>query len=330
MISSAIFKILGIGVLAAALLFSAANPTAVNQGSGAFATTASYEFKNGQLVLNIEFTNNHSAAAQLQFGSGQQYEIVVTDESGNEVYRFSDGKFFTMALLFKDLQPGEALSWQETWDLTNKDGEKLRSGKYTATINVLALAESAEAKIPDEQLTAKLEFDLTELAKAAVKETADTVIAALKDKDAETLADYVHPAKGVRFTPYTYVSVENDVVFDQQAVKNLFTDGNQYLWGYYDGTGWDILLTPAEYYDRFVYSHDFANAPQVGYNEVLSFGSMLENQFEAYPGAIIVEYYFPGFDPQYEGMDWKSLRLAFEQYEDSWKLVGIIHNEWTI
>jgi hypothetical protein len=43
-----------------------------------------------------------------------------------------------------------------------------------------------------------------------------------------------------------------------------------------------------------------------------------------------VEYYFPGFEAQYEGMDWKSLRLVFEQHQGSWKLVGIIHNEWTI
>lgn len=144
------------------------------------------------------------------------------------------------------------------------------------------------------------------------------------------MAEYVHPDKGVRFTPYTYVSTEHDVVFYPEAARNLFSDENQYLWGSYDGTGWDILLTPAEYYDRFVYSHDFANAPQVGYNEFLSFGNMLENQFEVYPDAVIVEYYFPGFEAQYEGMDWKSLRLVFEQHQGSWKLVGIIHNEWTI
>ena len=57
---------------------------------------------------------------------------------------------------------------------------------------------------------------------------------------------------------------------------------------------------------------------------------MLENQFEVYDNPIIVEYYFPGFNPEYEGMDWKSLRLVFEQYEDNWYLVGIIHNQWTI
>ena len=37
---------------------------------------------------------------------------------------------------------------------------------------------------------------------------------------------------------------------------------------------------PGEYYHRFIYSADFVNAEQIGYNEVLSFGNMLENQFE--------------------------------------------------
>ncbi|MGB4440375.1 MAG: hypothetical protein WBJ13_14380, partial [Sedimentibacter sp.] len=64
--------------------------------------------------------------------------------------------------------------------------------------------------------------------------------------------------------------------------------------------------------------------------EVLSSGNMAENQYEVYENAIVVEYYFPGFNPDFGGADWKSLRLVFEEYEGAWKLVGIIHNQWTI
>ena len=38
---------------------------------------------------------------------------------------------------------------------------------------------------------------------------------------------------------------------------------------------------------------------------------------------------FPGFDPQYEGMDWSSLRLVIEKYNSEWRLVDLIHGEWT-
>ena len=59
-------------------------------------------------------------------------------------------------------------------------------------------------------------------------------------------------------------------------------------------------------------------------------GNTLINSSEIYKDAIIIEYHFSGFDPQYEGMDWRSLRLAFEKVNDIWYLVGIIHDQWTI
>lgn len=169
-----------------------------------------------------------------------------------------------------------------------------------------------------------------EIAEKLIKETADKVIGAISGKNAEVLSEYAHPGKGVRFTPYTTVSVEKDVVFDKERLKTFFKDQKDYLWGHYDGTGENISLSPAEYYEKFIYSEDFANAKEIGYNKVLSSGNMLENQFEVYDNAIIVEYYFPGFNPDYAGMDWKSLRLVFQQYGDEWKLTGIIHNQWTI
>lgn len=168
------------------------------------------------------------------------------------------------------------------------------------------------------------------IAEEVIKDTATKVITALKEKDFAALAAYVHPDKGVRFTPYTNVSMESDLVFTKEELKDFMSQTKEYMWGYYDGTGDEIKLTPAKYYEKFIYSADFLNAEKIGYNEVLSFGNMLENQFEVYPGAIIVEYYFSGFNPEYDGMDWQSLRLVFQQDEEVWYLVGIIHNQWTI
>lgn len=169
-----------------------------------------------------------------------------------------------------------------------------------------------------------------EVAQEVIEQTADQLIQAISDKNTETISAYTHPVKGLRFTPYTYVSLEQDRVFNKEEVKNFFNDHNVYVWGHYDGTGDEISLTPSEYYENFIYSQDFKNAEKVGYNEVLSSGNMLENQFEVYENPIIIEYYFSGFDEKYEGIDWKSLRLVFEQYKNDWKLVGIIHNQWTI
>ena len=73
-------------------------------------------------------------------------------------------------------------------------------------------------------------------------------------------ANHVHPLKGVRFSPYAHVDEDSDKVFTAQAVVGLLEDKQKQLWGYYDGSGDDILLTFADYYQHFIYSHDFLNA----------------------------------------------------------------------
>lgn len=324
--------------------------------AGRFETRASYELKDGKVIFDFELVNNFPVAKELQFGSGQQFEVVITDERGEEVYRFSDGKFFTMALIYKTIQSGETLKWQDSWDLTNKEGEKVTAGEYQVEIIILANPVDGGEELDRSQLRTVIKFNLNEivktdilelsfgdnnqaneqgiispeLARELIEEITEELIQAIKNRDGEKIAEFVHPVKGVRFTPYTYVSPEGDVVFSREAMKNFFADTDLYLWGYYDGIGSEIQLTPAEYYEEFIYSADFINAPEVGYNKVLSSGNMLENQFDVYDNPIIVEYYFPGFNPEYDGMDWRSLRLVFEEYEGNWKLTGIIHNQWTI
>ncbi|NLX64195.1 MAG: hypothetical protein GX022_05395 [Clostridiaceae bacterium] len=125
---------------------------------GRLETRASHEIKDGKVVFDMELISHYTKPVELNFSSGQQFEITVTDESGNEVYRYSDGKFFTLALLYKTINPGESLKWQDEWDLTNKDGEKLTSGSYKAVIKILASSETE--KIDDSELTATIEFTL--------------------------------------------------------------------------------------------------------------------------------------------------------------------------
>lgn len=137
-----------------------------------FENKGSYEIKDDKVIFNFELINHYNEVKNLEFSSGQQFELTITDEKGDEVYRYSDGKFFTMALLFKDLNPGESLKWQETWDMTNKEEEKLTSGKYEAKINILARAGESEEKVDESQLTTVIEIDITELKKEEAKQAA--------------------------------------------------------------------------------------------------------------------------------------------------------------
>jgi hypothetical protein len=161
-----------------------------------------------------------------------------------------------------------------------------------------------------------------------VLDRAFEVIAALKDQDWAALSGYVHPQMGLRFSPYAFVR-DTDQVFPVDIIPNLLADKRLYTWGSFDGSGAPIDLSFAGYYSQFVYDVDFANPTQMALNDRLGVSNSLDNSAEFYPGAMIVEFHFPGFDPQYQGMDWRSLRLVFMEDNNTWYLVGIIHDQWT-
>ena len=171
-----------------------------------------------------------------------------------------------------------------------------------------------------------------EQAQKLIEKQAKNVILAIKSRKMDVLAKYVDPERGLRFSPYAFVHIgdKEDIVFSASQIKQFFSDRSKYVWGVYNGSGEPIEMTPEEYFNRFVYNVDFATAKSISYNKILGHGNVVENQFTVYPKSIIVEYYFPGFDPKYEGMDWQSLRLVFERSKGVWYLIGIIHNEWTI
>lgn len=158
---------------------------------------------------------------------------------------------------------------------------------------------------------------------------ADAVMEALRNKDAELLKRYIHPDKGILFAPYVYIDTETARVFSAAELPGM-DDATVYNWGSFDGSGEPIRLTFAQYYDRFVYDKDFANAEEIGMDEVKGSGNTQSNIKELYPDSYLVDYYFSGFDPQYEGMDWASLILVLEQKDGGWYIIAAVHNGWTI
>jgi hypothetical protein len=170
-------------------------------------------------------------------------------------------------------------------------------------------------------------------AEQTISRRAGQVMLALKSRNLAKLSGWVHPRKGLRFSPYHGVNLgkRGDLVFSRQQVKGLMASKKRYLWGAEDASGDPIRKTFAAYYRLYVYDHDFSKAKNVTYNsDNLSTGSLINNINESYPAAIIVEYHFPGFEEKYGGMDWKSLWLIFEKQGSEWYLVGVAHGEWTI
>lgn len=154
------------------------------------------------------------------------------------------------------------------------------------------------------------------------------VLEALRRRDMAGLARLVDPEKGLRFSPYSFINIHQDLVFDADQLPELLREKTNYLWGYYDGTGLPIRLTPAEYFKSFVYDRDYLTAG----TEPLS-GTVLKNSvtagnvFEVYPKAYIVEYSDIATDST---MNWHYLKLVFEVRDKTWFLVGLIHDQWTM
>ncbi|HYG59872.1 MAG TPA: hypothetical protein VD902_17545, partial [Symbiobacteriaceae bacterium] len=133
-------------------------------------------------------------------------------------------------------------------------------------------------------------------AQKVIAARAAETVNAIKAKDLAKLKSLVHPDAGARFSPYSYVNTSTDLVFQAADFdRPLFAEKRLYHWGTFDGSGEPINLGFGDYWQRFVYAHDFAAAPQVGYNQFLRGGAnSTNNAREIYPTAIFVDYHFPG------------------------------------
>ncbi len=162
-----------------------------------------------------------------------------------------------------------------------------------------------------------------------LKNTALEIVEMLRDRDLERLSGVIDPEKGLLFSPYAHIQAQTALSFQADDLPG-FKDSQKRVWGSYDGSGEPIELTFLEYFEKFVYDRDFLGAPEVNVNKLNGTGNTPFNGLEVFPGASYVEFHFPGFDKQHEGMDWESLILVLLPDGQEWKLCAIVHAGWTI
>lgn len=153
---------------------------------------------------------------------------------------------------------------------------------------------------------------------------------ALKAEDYATLGALVHPERGLTLTACSTVDLDADQNFTADEIRGLAENSRQYLWGYTDGRGDPILLTMKEFMQQYIFAVDYTKAPEVGVDQVVLSGNALENVDQAYPGCRFVDLCYRELNPDFGGLDWCSLKLVFEPLEGQWRLVGLIHSQWTI
>jgi hypothetical protein len=158
------------------------------------------------------------------------------------------------------------------------------------------------------------------------------ILSAIKKKDYQKFASFIDSGNGIRFSPYGYIDTVHDKKFTASAFLSFVTNKKttKFTWGNYDGSGDKIILTVDEYFKKFVYDVDFLNAPQVNLNKTVSKGNTLNNIDSVYKSCVYTEFYFPGFEKKYEGMDWRSLKLVFKKENNKLYLFAVIHAQWII
>lgn len=82
------------------------------------------------ITITLTVTNRGGMPAPLTFTTSQRYDLTAS-RSGREVWRWSYGRAFAQVIQNINVRPGETISFEETWDQTDKDGDQVPPGSYT-------------------------------------------------------------------------------------------------------------------------------------------------------------------------------------------------------
>jgi hypothetical protein len=186
-------------------------------------------------------------------------------------------------------------------------------------------------RVNKDSALAAIKKDTTAANDSAALPLSEEILSAIKIKNYQKLALFVND-DGIRFSPYGYIDTINDKNFSPSDFLGYATNkrNTKFTWGVYNGSGDKIILNVKDYFQKFVYDVDFLNAPQISLNKTISKSNSLNNIDSVYRNCIYTEFYFPGFEKKYEGMDWRSLKLVFKKSINKLYLIAIIHDQWTI
>lgn len=85
---------------------------------------------DGGVEIELTASNNTPDELILEFPSSQFFDYKIMNDTGKEVYRYSDNKAFLQAVQRIALKSGEQKVWQSKWDLSSSDGQKIPPGEY--------------------------------------------------------------------------------------------------------------------------------------------------------------------------------------------------------
>lgn len=199
------------------------------------------------------------------------------------------------------------------------------SGKFDKGSNINLQKDTLAAKISEKRYKGStIETDSTLI------NFSDSVLTLIKNRKYVDLSKFIDPQLGLLISPYGKIDTTKNVKLSPAQLIQLDKKNKIMRWGVFEGTGKPIQLTINNYFKRFVYEVDFIKAEKKSINKIIGHDSSSSNIKLIYPDCDFVQYYFSGFNKEYEGMDWKSLVLVFKEEGKRLFLVAIVHDEWKI
>jgi hypothetical protein len=81
--------------------------------------------------MTLRVFNSFEHPIILPFASGQKFDFLICDADDRLVWRWSEGKFFTMALTELTIGPGESKTFDASYVFVDKEGNPMPEGLYT-------------------------------------------------------------------------------------------------------------------------------------------------------------------------------------------------------
>ncbi|HSP84901.1 MAG TPA: hypothetical protein VLN09_04035 [Psychrobacter sp.] len=202
---------------------------------------------------------------------------------------------------------------------------------FASILAITGCQSSAEssATVPNQSTGNASVPVVSDMSQQTLRQQAMRIQRALANNDFFRITNDIHPTRGVRFSMYAYVRPEADKVFSrEQYAQYLQQSKIRFTWGEKDGTG-DLLVTPLpEYLNTWVAAKKYNNSA-ISINEFHQTGGMINNLRDIYPNSDVVEFHYKGSE-EYDGMDWRIMRLVFDDYQGKRYLVAIINDRWTV
>ncbi len=91
------------------------------------------------IKFNFKLVNRSGQKQDLTFASTQLYEVVVSDRTGQEVYRYSENIMFAQVISPRTIGAGEFIAGQLVWDMKDQAGVLLPPGRYNVHITFIPM-----------------------------------------------------------------------------------------------------------------------------------------------------------------------------------------------